>query len=384
MNAQVKKEKAATRAKSENAEARTEKVERMCKVITTRDSVVTDSKTMPLVAAENAEVTGEEHPERSTMNDHAGNEETSNETCERHRGRSVLRTVNEDEDFIAIHNDLVGHDEDDGMEENKQNQEEPSGSESTSTEATSTVAVVIARESGDEHSDRNTTKLEADRIKCEGLHARFPHLVAEAGSIVLHVSNNMNEVKKDGEDNGDGEEEGETAAAKETEEISRKDAEIRRLIEERRSTPKEEKQRLKELRKCIKKCTRDKKRVKRQQLIQRILEDFKGVSNIPGIKYAKKKVLITKIEDERGEIITSRRGIANVFGEFYKKLYDDNEQDEHGNESSTDVHNNDTDEMTRIPEITTEELQAAINKLKKRQITRQHRDPSRRHQSMRR
>ena len=48
---------------------------------------------MPLVAAENAEVTGEEHPKRSTMND--------------------------DEDFIAIHNDLVGHDKDDGMEENK-------------------------------------------------------------------------------------------------------------------------------------------------------------------------------------------------------------------------------------------------------------------------
>ena len=63
--------------------------------------------------------TGEEHPERSTMNDDAGNEETSNETGERHRGRSVLRTVNEDEDFIAIHNDLVGHDKDDGMEETK-------------------------------------------------------------------------------------------------------------------------------------------------------------------------------------------------------------------------------------------------------------------------
>ena len=74
---------------------------------------------MPLIAGENAELTGEEHPERSTMNDDAGNEETSNETGERHRGCSVLRTVNEDEDFIAIHSDLVGHDTDDGMEENK-------------------------------------------------------------------------------------------------------------------------------------------------------------------------------------------------------------------------------------------------------------------------
>ena len=53
-----------------------------------------------------------------------------------------------------------------------------------------------------------------------------------------------------------------------------------------------------------------------------------------------------------------------------EKLYDDNEQDEYGNDSSTDVHKNDTDEMTRIPKITAEELQAAINKLKKMQITR--------------
>ena len=48
-----------------------------------------------------------------------------------------------------------------------------------------------------------------------------------------------------------------------------------------------------------------------------------------------------------------------------KNLYDDNEQDEYGNESSTDVHISDTEEMTRIPEITSEELQDAIRKLKR-------------------
>ena len=66
----------------------------------------------------------------------------------------------------------------------------------------------------------------------------------------------------------------------------------------------------------------------RKQDIQRILEDFKGVKNIPGIKSAKKRVLITKMKNEKREIITSQKGIANVFGEFYKKLYDDNEQEE--------------------------------------------------------
>ena len=70
------------------------------------------------------------------------------------------------------------------------------------------------------------------------------------------------------------------------------------------------------------------------------------------------------------------KGIANVFGEFYNKFFDDNAQEEseqeigeNENESSIDVHNNNTNEMTRIPETKTEEEQ---------------RNPSRRHHSMRR
>ena len=96
--------------------------------------------------------------------------------------------------------------------------------------------------------------------------------------------------------------------------------------------------------------------MKRQQDIQRILEEFKGVRNIPGIKTAKKKVLITKIKNDKGECITSRKGIADVFGEFYKRLYEDSERDDFEYEISED---------RRIPEITTEELQNAIGKLKK-------------------
>ena len=97
------------------------------------------------------------------------------------------------------------------------------------------------------------------------------------------------------------------------------------------------------------------------------------------------------MRNERGEVIKSRKGLANVFGEFRKKLYDDNVQEEteqengeNENESSTDVHNMNTNEMMIIPEVTTEELQTAINKLDKRQIRRQQRNQSRRHQSMRR
>ena len=170
------------------------------------------------------------------------------------------------------------------------------------------------------------------------------------------------------------------AAAKVSEDLSTIDAEILRLIEERRSTPKEENQRLIELSKCMKNAS-EKKRMKRQQDIQRILEDFKGVRNIWESSQQRRNYSSQK--NDKGECITSRKGIADVFGELCKRLYEDNEKDDSEHElddddncSNTDVHNNDTEETAGIPEITTEELQTAINKLKKRQIPRQQRNPS--------
>ena len=146
------------------------------------DHVKHDMNDDPKESENSAEATGEEHLDRDTVNDDADNVETAKEAGGRHRGRPVLRTVNEEDDFTEFHNDLVEHNTDDGMEGN---QAQSRRSESSSTETTSAVAVATARMSGDEHSDRNTTKVETDRIQGDGHHARFPHLVAEAGSIVL-------------------------------------------------------------------------------------------------------------------------------------------------------------------------------------------------------
>ena len=87
------------------------------------------------------------------------------------------------------------------------------------------------------------------------------------------------------------------------------------------------------------------------------------MKNIPGIKSAKKRVLITRIKNEKGEVISSRKGIANVFGK--ENVETEQEFGENGNESSIDVHSSNTNVKVRIPEITTEELRTAINKLKK-------------------
>ena len=73
---------------------------------------------------------------------------------------------------------------------------------------------------------------------------------------MFHSSSNASEIKND---NNEARVMA-SAAAKVSEDLSIKDAEILRLVEERRSTPKEEKQRLTELSKCIKNVSEKKKK----------------------------------------------------------------------------------------------------------------------------
>ena len=75
-----------------------------------------------------------------------------------------------------------------------------------------------------------------------------------------------------------------------------------------------------------------------------------------GSKQQRRKYSSQKIKNDKGECITSRKGIADTFGEFCKRLYEDNERDDFEHEISEDK---------RIPESTTEELQNASGKLKK-------------------
>ena len=102
---------------------------------------------------------------------------------------------------------------------------------------------------GDEHPER---------IPEEHLGAQMIHQVGEAGSIVLHNSRSSSVFKNDSKEI----QETTSAAAKKKEECVDKDAEILRLIEERRSMPKEEKQRLKDLSKNIKNVSEKKKNEK--------------------------------------------------------------------------------------------------------------------------
>ena len=107
--------------------------------------------------------------------------------------------------------------------------------------------------------------------------------------------------------------------------------------------------------------------MKRQEKIQKILEKVKGTKNIPSIKSVKRRILIPKVRNKDGEAEKTRQGIANVFAKFYEELYKGEE--EHGDdETRNHVPNKKTRDPSHsetIPEFTTEEIPAAINRLKK-------------------
>ena len=102
---------------------------------------------------------------------------------------------------------------------------------------------------GDEHPEHPESGPE------EHLDAQITHQVEEAGSIVFHSSRSASVFENDNKEA----QVTTSAAAKESEEFFDKDVEILKLIEERRSMPEEEKQRLKVLSNSIKKASEKKK-----------------------------------------------------------------------------------------------------------------------------
>ena len=116
------------------------------------------------------------------------------------------------------------------------------------------------------------------------------------------------------------------------------------------------------------------KKSRRQEKIQWILEEFKGIKNTSCIKSAKKRTLIPKIKNEKTKQSHQEKEFGNVFGEFNSKLY----AEEQCEEVEHDLRKSDTrtkkegkssegEEMYQIPEFTKNEVQAAIDSLERRQ-----------------
>ena len=146
------------------------------------------------------------------------------------RNRGGHRTANEEAGSIVLH---VGYD----MDERKKT--------AISNEEACREGEATLEYNREETNGKQTENMIETDCLGEELLEHCTRTDEEAGSIKLRVGHDMNEKEKNDE------EADEAAAAKKSheshEEISKEDVEIRRLIEERRTTPKEEKQRLKEV-----------------------------------------------------------------------------------------------------------------------------------------
>ena len=127
-----------------------------------------------------------------------------------------------------------------------------------------------------------------------------------------------------------------------------------------------------QLSKRIKACIRHRERTKRQEKIQRILEEFRGIKSFSCTTSGRKRTVVPKVKNDKGETITSRKGIANVFGPFYSKLFSENRLGEEvpdpqnlETRMNTEQKSYHEDLRNEIPEFTQVEIQAAINSFNK-------------------
>ena len=81
----------------------------------------------------------------------------------------------------------------------------------------------------------------------------------------------------------------------------------------------------------------------------------------------KKRILITRVKNKEGEVVKSRQGIADVFAKFDEDLYE-GEEDYTGGDVMLDK---EIDQNECIKEFTIDEIQDAIDRLKKRKGERQ-------------
>ena len=135
------------------------------------------------------------------------------------------------------------------------------------------------------------------------------------------------------------------------------------LIQERKTTAKHEKRANPRHQQKDQKLHQRKIRT-RHEKIQKIMEEVKGTRNISSMR-----VLIPNVKNKEGETIKTRQGIATVFfAKFYEDLYEGEDGDTgKGTDSRTveDGKDLDLESQNSIPEFTVNEIQDAIDRLKK-------------------
>ena len=158
----------------------------------------------------------------------------------------------------------------------------------------------------------------------------------------------------------------EGTAASGAQERNEKDERNRAFVQERKTTAKHNRDRIREISKDIKKDMRDNKRLKRQEQIQKILEKVKGTTNISSIKDNEKTYPHSQSQEQRRRNHQDDTGNCNVFAKFYEDLYEGEEEHTGGDVvMGTEDDDKEPDQNDCIKEFTAYEIQNAIDRLKK-------------------
>ena len=137
---------------------------------------------------------------------------------------------------------------------------------------------------------------------------------------------------------------------------------LRRSLEERNSiTEHSDRARRQELNKQVRKEIRAIRRAERCSCIDRIIEDFRGLKKIAGIKSTRAKTLIPSMNSSDGRTVRDRKGIADIFADFYESLYAQKEADIQHDMTGKQ---NTTDATSDIPPFTPDELAKAMTQLR--------------------
>jgi len=137
-----------------------------------------------------------------------------------------------------------------------------------------------------------------------------------------------------------------------------------RLLLERRQLPNRSNARA-AISKRIKKELRRLKSLQQEQRIEKILEDYRRLNHISSIKSNRHKTLIAQMTTSTGQKVNDRQGIADVFADFYEKLYAQRQTTSTATTYITPPHNSNEhccDEP--IPPFTQKELDKALRQLR--------------------
>ena len=201
-----------------------------------------------------------------------------------------------------------------------------------------------------------------NRRRCRRLRQKKA-AVAEAATAALTAAADGDAITKNNA------EAAEATVASEAQETKDKDEEILALIQERKMTEKHDKERIREIsKKKIKKCIREKRRrgKKKTEDLGRTQRNEEQIVCQISIK---SEFSSRRSKTKKEETINTRKGIANVFAEFYENLYADEEGEKEKKEKETKSRIEDRkrmpDQFNPITEFTKSEIQDAIDRLKK-------------------